>query len=71
MLVLWEWTGEAYDRLVPRPVAEACGRGRRNRRASEWYMAAYDLVVPAQAKKSLVNVSVLCYVVFSVSINSE
>lgn len=71
MLVLWEREGEAYDKLALRPGAKVYGKGRRNGRVSEWYMAAYDLVVPAQAKKSLVNVSALCWVAFSASINSE
>lgn len=69
--MLWEWEDEAYDKLTLRPVAEVHGKGRRNGRASEWYLAVNDLVVPAQAKKSFVNVSALCSVVFHASINSE
>lgn len=53
MLVLWEWEGEAYDKLVMTPITEVPGKGRRNGRVSEWFVAAYDLGAPAQAKKCL------------------
>lgn len=44
-----EWEGEAYDKLVLKPVADVHGTGRRNGSVSEWYVAAYDLLVPARA----------------------
>lgn len=66
-----EWEGEACDKLVLRPVAEVHGKGRRNGRVSGWYVAAYDLLVPAQATASLVMSQHFAEGLFSASVSSE